>query len=374
MKARGPSVGFGALVLSLDFELWWGVRERSASGSEQVARLTGARNAVPRMLELFEEFGVAATWATVGFLFLKSRQEVDALAPRLRPAYRDPRLSPYADSWGSGESDDPFRFAPSLVRAIRRTPRQEIATHTFSHYYCGEEGQTRESFAADIEAARRAAELHDVQLRSIVFPRNQHNPEYDDILLEQGIRAFRGNPRTGSWEFADAQQSRHGWKRLGRLLESYAGSSRGNTIEWSDVPQPSGLSEVRASGMLRPYHPSLHYLERARLSRISRTLRYAARRGRILHLWWHPHNFGVHTDENLAFLRRILEEYGVCRERWGMRSMSMADVDDVVRGEEPVRQNGDGRAVPGLEASENTRDTGLARAVPPRPLAASRAG
>ncbi len=55
-------------------------------------------------------------------------------------------------------------------------------------------------------------------------------------------------------------------------------------------------------------------------------LREAAATRSIFHLWWHPHNFGVRTAENLAFLRGILEEFDGLRERHGMASLSMGGV------------------------------------------------
>jgi hypothetical protein len=55
-------------------------------------------------------------------------------------------------------------------------------------------------------------------------------------------------------------------------------------------------------------------------------MRNAAKKNEIFHIWWHPHNFGVDTDENLAFLSRVLEEYEELRERYGMKSMTMAEL------------------------------------------------
>ena len=323
----------GALVLSLDFELAWGLRDQMRGAELAHERLFGARRAVPRLLELFEEFRIGATWATVGFLFAGSRDELDRFAPSLKPAYRNPRLSPYNEPLGTREEDDPFHFAGSLVRAIQRTPRQEIATHTYSHYYCTEAGQNRDSFRADIASAAAIAASYGVRLRSIVFPRNQHNPEYDEVLLDFGFRTFRGNPLSRSWAFSDFEGSRRRWKRLGRLWESYAGTGRSNTTAWADLRRASGLSDVRASGMLRPYHPGLRSLESLRLQRIRSSLQVAAQQGRILHLWWHPHNFGLFQEENLAFLRRVLIEFDRCREQYGMLSLSMIGADDFLNWE-----------------------------------------
>ena len=55
-------------------------------------------------------------------------------------------------------------------------------------------------------------------------------------------------------------------------------------------------------------------------------MRSAAKKNEIFHIWWHPHNFGVDTEENLAFLSRVLEEYAELREQYGMKSMTMAEL------------------------------------------------
>jgi len=319
------------LVLSLDFELRWGVRDRHALGGPYDANVLGGRRAVPRMLDMFREFDVAATWATVGFLFAESRAELERFAPICRPAYDDPRLLPYGEAIGDGEADDPLHYAPSLIRAIRNTPRQEIGTHTYSHFYCGEGGQTAAAFEADLSAAVAIAASRGISLRSIVLPRNQHNPEYDALLTAAGITAVRGNPRSRAWRFANAAEGTRPWKRAGRLLDSYVNVSGNSAIPWSDIVGPEGLVNLRASRFLRPYSPRLRALEPLRLRRIRESLRAVGRAGSIYHLWWHPHNFGAHTEENLAFLRRVLECYAECRERYGMQSLTMGEVSEVAR-------------------------------------------
>jgi hypothetical protein len=56
----------------------------------------------------------------------------------------------------------------------------------------------------------------------------------------------------------------------------------------------------------------------------------AARRRKLFHLWWHPHNFGVNLQENLAFLRAILDHFRALQERYDMRSKTMAAIADEV--------------------------------------------
>lgn len=335
----------GALVISLDFELHWGVRDRVSISDTYARNLLRAREMIPELLDVFETFDVAATWATVGFLFASSRQELEDVSPRVRPSYFDVALTPYGERVGESEADDPLHFAPGLIERIGRTPRQEIASHTFSHFYCTEKGQERAAFRADLEAAREIAERRGVRLQSIVFPRNQHNPRYDDILLANGIRAYRGNPDSWTWRFANGRESRAVSKRAGRVLDAYLDLTGCGTIPWAGVLQPSGLSNVRASRLLGPYRPRARSLERLRLRRFCRCIRSAALDREIFHLWWHPHNFGSFVEDNLTFLRNVLAEFVRCRERHGMLSLTMKEVDSM------VRQEAAGKAAPASQSN-----------------------
>lgn len=318
---------FGALVISLDFEIHWGVRELTRPDGGYRPNLIGVREAVPRMLELFEEFGVAATWATVGFLFARSRGELLRFAPRVRPTYVDPILSPYDEPIGDGEADDPFHFAPSLIDRIRATPRQEIATHTFSHYYCVEPGQNRESFRADLDSALALAREQGIAIESIVFPGNQHNRAYDDVLAAVGLRAYRGTQPF--WMYSTSRLSGQTYtKRAARLLDAFFNVRGDHTIGWDEVCRDGPLCNVPASFFLRPTRPVWwrQPLRVLQFRRIAPSIRRAARDHRLVHLWWHPHNFGRHVDANIRQLRHLLEVFAECRDRYGMRSMSMADV------------------------------------------------
>ena len=65
----------GGFILSLDFELNWGTWSE-VSLDRNRKRLEETRRVIPRLLELFTEYNVHATWATVGFLFCGSRDEL----------------------------------------------------------------------------------------------------------------------------------------------------------------------------------------------------------------------------------------------------------------------------------------------------------
>jgi peptidoglycan/xylan/chitin deacetylase (PgdA/CDA1 family) len=325
--------GRGALVVSLDFEIHWGVRDTVAATDPYRRNLLGVREAVPRMLEVFEEYGVAATWATVGFLFARDRDELLAMSAEARPHYVNRALDPYDEPLGSDEDDDPLHYGASLIELIRAVPRQEIASHTFSHYYCREPGQTKETFEADLAAAVRIASARGVALRSLVFPRNQVNLDYLDVLTRHGFTSYRSNPdRT---LHADPWVRGGLVKRAARLMDDYVTAGPKNLAGWDDLRVNERLCRVPASFFLQPFSPSRARFDGARARRLTGALRQAGRRGRIFHLWWHPHNFGAHLDENLAFLRKILDAFRASAEGDGMRSLTMAEVAEQALGVTP---------------------------------------
>jgi hypothetical protein len=317
----------GAFVISLDFELHWGLRHHGPVAGTLRERLLGTRAIVPRLLSLFEDHQVSATWAVVGFLFASSREELEAHLPVLRPQYRHRGLDPYREQLGAHEEDDPFHYGASLVTEIAEHPGQEIASHTFSHYLCLEEGQDETSFRADLEAACRIAEARGVTLRSLVLPSNQLNPAYLPVVKEAGFVAYRGNQRGRLYRPAQ-KGAESVLRRMARGADCYLPLERSPLQDWREVMVEPGLCNIAASRFLRPYSSSLSRLEPARLGRITSELEMAARRGRIFHLWWHPHNFGLDPEENLEFLGRVLSKFDELRARFGMSSLTMGEVAD----------------------------------------------
>lgn len=332
MKARVSYPNFGALVISLDFERHWGIRDREGVNGSYEANLSGEREAVLKMLDAFREFEVAATWATVGFLFADSKEQIELHTPKVKPEYLDGKLDSYREEIGLSEEDDPFHYAPSLVEKIRGCPRQEIGSHTFSHYYCLEPGQGEASFRDDLRSAASIARTKGVEMKSIVFPRNQHNPHYEDLLLQNGISCYRGNQSAWMYQAANTSDNRRLSKRLCRLADTYLNLAGHHTVRWDQIARGNGaLCNVPASFYVRPFSPLLESLDFLRLRRIEQSMRYAAEKREIVHIWWHPHDFGTHTDENIAFLKKILRTYQELRRTHRMKSLSMSEVADVAR-------------------------------------------
>jgi len=318
----------GAFVISLDFEIMWGVCDKPGIRSYYLDNLLGVREVIPSLLKLFSEFQVHATFATVGMLFAATKEELLQYIPSIKPEYNHANLSPYIKQFeelGENEAEDPLHYANSLINLILKTPHQEIGCHTFCHYYCLEQGQTLQAFEADIQTAIRIAADKSIQLKSLVFPRNQFNDAYLMVLHQHGFTSYRGNEQ--SWMYAARNREDESLlRRMSRILDTYCNLSGHNIYNWEDLSKGTPLYNIPASRFLRPYNDKLKRLEGLRLQRILKDMTAAAENDAIYHLWWHPHNFGINLQQNLIFLHSILKHYQQLQLTYGFQSLTMSEV------------------------------------------------
>jgi peptidoglycan/xylan/chitin deacetylase (PgdA/CDA1 family) len=314
----------GAFVISLDFELYWGVRD-SQSIEHYKENILGVWDMMPRLLDLFSEFNVKATFAAVGLLTFENKEALIAAIPEKLPHYEHAAYNwypHYLTQFGHSEEHNKLHFAPSLITKIHDAGVHEICSHTFSHYYTLEAGADIESFKADLDAAKKRAHALGIPLNTIIFPRNQYNNEYLKVCQEKGFMGFRGTE--DSWIYKPLSRLKeNAWRRFLRLIDSYWNISGTHSYEWNELKDASGLYNIPASRFLRPYSNKLRFLEGFRLKRITNAMTHAAMNGEVFHLWWHPHNFGRDIQKNLNFLRAILEHQHTLYKIYGFESRTM---------------------------------------------------
>jgi len=317
----------GKLIISLDFELMWGVRDHRTV-AEYGDAVLGVRDAIPAMLSRFERSGIRATWATVGLLFARNRDEVLDHMPSDQPSYANSALSPYgfiSDGLGKDEESDPHHFGATLVDQIAQTEGQEIACHTFSHYFCLEPGQSLEQFEADLKAAGSIAEARGIKRRSLVFPRNQWTSDHVAIAHKAGLQTFRGDPPGIMYRSRSGSENTL-WVRGLRLADGVAPVAKRN--DYSECQAVSGMRNVIASRFLRTTSGPGGSYAKLHQRRILKEMKKAARDGRNYHLWWHPHNFGRNTEASLSRLDGLLDGFKRLQDEYGMQSWSMADFSE----------------------------------------------
>jgi hypothetical protein len=317
----------GIFTVSLDCELYWGVRDRRTI-QQYSNNLLGVRDAIKEILKAFDDYDAHATWAVVGFLFFPNVERLRENVPSELPQYLNPSLSPYRYIMESDTLEAVYHFAPEVIDLICGYDNQEIGTHTFSHYYCLEKGQTADSFHMDLSSAIKVAENRGLTLKSLVFPRNQCNLQFLPILSDLGILCYRGNE--DGWAYsAVSREDENTLKRLLRLIDAYVNISGHNTYSIYEVSLQQTFN-IPSSRFLGSYSKKLLWLENLRLRRIKEAMSYAAKHKTIFHLWWHPHNFGTNTTENMAFLRAILEHYRMLNRKYNMLSLNMGEIADLI--------------------------------------------
>lgn len=311
----------GSLVISLDFELFWGVRvsrsiESYGKSVEQVPVV------IEKMLLLFEKYNVRATFATVGLIGCDSASDACALLPTGYPQYDNRRMSPFDLNYLEETADryPSLHFNKDLIRLIQKYPRHEISSHTFSHYYCLEKGQSVQEFEADLKAENSLMERFGIVPKSLIFPRNQYNPEYLEACSKNGIIIVRGNEK--SWLYKQKKRMLK-LRRLLRFVDTYINISGYNTFKLSDCEQINGVFNLPASRFLRPYIHKLRCANFLKYRRITSAMKHAAKNGEVFHLWWHPHNFGANVEQNIIFLEKVLKYHQHLSKKYGFSSDTM---------------------------------------------------
>ncbi len=305
----------GTLIVSLDFELFWGMHD-CVELNHYTPNILGGREAIPKMLSLFQRFGIHATWASVGMLFANGPSELKPYLPKECPSYLSKKLSPYPflDTLNEG---DPLYFAPEFPDLIEKTPGQELGCHTFCHYYCREDGQTIEQFRQDMLSAKAIAADRGYTLCSVVLPRNQSEPSYTQVLRELGYTSYRDEENDWIHEKVKFRPL----MRALRLIDVYLPLTGHGCFT---PKNEEGVVNIVGSRMYKPKFIGL--LEPLKLRRIKKQMLYAAKHDLCFHLWWHPHNVGVNTDYHLHQLEDIFSYYNKLHKTYGMRSLNMGEI------------------------------------------------
>jgi peptidoglycan/xylan/chitin deacetylase (PgdA/CDA1 family) len=297
-------MGKGALTVSIDLELAWGVWDILTAEDLAMAE-TAERPICAALLDLFDRYDVPATWAMVAAL-------LDAKSAQAQPG------NPVC--W----------HAPDIVeRIVAARARHEIGSHGGRHIYFSEIAQVAArddlAFAAEVHRANA------LPFRSFVFPRNAVG--HLDTVAEAGLRSFRG-PDVG-WTTAA--------RRLGRRI------GQGANLADKMLPIPPRPVTPKRAGPLVNIAGSMLLLGRngpRRLvlpavtrHKLAMGLRRAVRTGGTFHLWFHPSNFYYRREEQLDtlawFLARAADEAG--RGRIEIRTMGTYAAQEPSRGGAAVR-------------------------------------
>jgi hypothetical protein len=196
-------------------------------------------------------------------------------------------------------------------------------------------------WSAQLEKCAELHAQHGLPMKSIVYPRNEI--AYVDGLSDYGIIAYRGNERR--WYYELPRPARRVFHLFDRLLAWTPPTYDLTTLKVNErlVNLPSSQFFMAYDGVRR-FVPT-----NARVRQATRGLHRAARRGELMHLWFHPFNLGT-SEEMFVALEQILQEVARLRDDEQVRVMTMAEaaqwILDSVPGDphalEPLTEEVDG--------------------------------
>lgn len=308
----------GVFTISLDFELIWGTLDLYGPG-RFIETCRRERIVVERLLDLFAEFEVSATWCTVGHLFLGecSRNHGNSHPEIVRPS---PEWVPhewFSHDPGGTEASHPVFYGRGLIEKIRACAvPQEIGCHTFSHVILGDPGCSRATAESELAACVKLAEELGIQMRSFVFPRNRVG--HRDVLRAFHFTSYRSPEPQWYEKWPGAV------KRAGHLFNVLAATEPPVGLPERDS---EGLWHTPASMLWFPMKPGRLYNPVAfTVKRAKKGLDAAVRRNRVFHLWFHPTDMAEDTERMLNGLRAVLEHARALRNRGDLQVLPMGEL------------------------------------------------
>jgi len=292
MNASG---GPGVFTISLDTELAWGSFDKGETG-RYVDAYYGTREVVSRLCNLFDEYGMSATWAVVAHLV------TDCDGPGAHEHLPEPDFA-WVDSWQeslpcSRGLDEELWYAPELVEEIRSCDHpQEVGLHGYTHMPIGADGCDQRVAAAELAAGVDTLRNFGVEPESFVYPRNVVG--HESVLADHGIKVYRDVDARWYEQSVLPEQL----KKAARFADEAAGLTPPVVVP----EERHGVVRVQGSQPFRPRHGGWQFTPpQSSFRRAKRGIDRAVETGGVFHLWFHPFNLASEPDILLNTLARIL--------------------------------------------------------------------
>lgn len=322
-------MGNGYFVVSLDFEGLWGSIGGLSEGTVRgfANRVSKDDEVVSKLLALFTKYDIHCTWAVVGALACKDKDEVLALLKKdVRYDVWNLSIKEYVRAIDRPE----VYFFPKLIAQVRDTAGQEIGSHTFIHFYANEKGATVDMLRQEMELSRKVMDGLWIKARTLIMPRNQVEGLDNEVLKDTGFTVVRGR--------AGGPLKPVMVKKVLNFADAYFPLIR-RPFTLSDIGK-DGIQNVKASILFRPYFKKLAFLEPLKLLRIKLAMKRAAKRSECFHLWFHPHNVANDMDRNFETLEKIFKYYQKLNIKYCMQSVTMAECAEKAMEYEKKKSNG----------------------------------
>ena len=313
----------GVFCISLDFEKYWGIHD-VCTWQEKESQFKNLEKTVIRLINLLEQHQIHCTWAVVGLL---AEPDAIKLHAHSEIPYKNKSYSPFPLSSKKYTGIQSYLISANHeIELLKKSEFQEVASHTYSHYYSLEEGPTDADFVLDLD---RMQTVINQPLKSIVFPRNQINARHLELCHKSGFTCYRGNQESKPWNNSTFEDEGL-LKKTMRWSDAYFKLAKTNSYRVQDLQKKQGLVNIPASRFFRPYGSS-SFLEKQKMKRIKTEMETAAKNNKIYHLWWHPHNLTNQTELVFKQLAELINHYKKLNQQYGFTTLNMSEIADYVK-------------------------------------------
>ena len=269
---------------------------------------------------MLERYEVAATWAVVGHLFLRSVH-----ARRVR-AWPIPSSSDRGSAGGpatgtrvdpcTDRDRDPLWYGDDVLDMLQGARvEQEIGCHSFAHVLFGDPDLTREAVDSDLDAClARAAE------RGLTLAASSSRATTRATTRRSGAR-LHGLPRVDPIWYAGCRAAA---ARVAHLIDQALGLPPPAFATEATLPGlwniPGSALLIHRSGVRRAIPMS------SRVRKASSGLRRARATGGVFHLWTHRSTWPSDPGSMAAGLESIVHEAADARDRGEIGIEPMAGI------------------------------------------------
>ena len=308
----------GTFVFSLDTEIAWGwIGEKDSEDFYPLFERT--REAIFRLIELFEKYDIPVTWAIVGRLIENPNNRKEPI----NTFYKNLKENDLYSDKRRNKNGNSYLYFPELVSIIKKSKvKHEIGSHSYSHITFGPLKRpiyaTKEVARKDFLAAKETMKEHGEEITSFIYPQNAIG--HQEILTEFGIKVYRGYDHKWYSRFP---------KMLAKICRQLDFFLPISPLSHTPVIHNDGVMETRGSLHFARLHKGFKknvpfsVLEK----KAKQGLRKAVKNKEVFHLWSHPFDLVHNIDDHFKTLESVLIEAVKLKEQNQLDICTMGNLE-----------------------------------------------
>jgi hypothetical protein len=290
------------VTISYDYELFWGMHNNLKATHLQSA-VVNANSAASALFGLHEELIFPCTWAVVGIAADDECRDIEYeyFLKHYKGNINGAARVLFDECVGRSE----LSSISALFRRLKLSNLQEIGSHTYYHTFFDQHEPDSEEARHDFERFGVLAERERIFPVSFVCPKNIFSRGLIPVLEKHGFSVVRVNPDNLLYNGGSPQKVSF-LNRVCRIVDFFLPINEtlnAFTYRGKDVGEKNSSSNLKFTIATLFFRGSSGFwiLDQLALIRFKLHCRLSIALEKDIHMWTHPHNFGLRKDLSLRF-------------------------------------------------------------------------